>query len=719
MSTDFLDALSHDAEVTEASIEGLSSSLETLGRVGGDAGEVLHGLGGALADLSHGDIVGVLTNLHGAAEALAQMSVEADRQTAALHDLGDGMDAISRRTNDTVDETDAWRMQQRLLTAGLHATGEELASVAGFAREYALTHGVSAAEATERLTSALIRGSQGGLRPFGIEVDHNATRAENWHAALEHMTTTLDHTALSARTASEDIHRFDRELGDATNALARSAAEAIHLRGILEGLTDLVQNTGGVASAIGHSVVGAAHAVLGDVRGAAEEFAQIDAAGNAARARNAAAEAAQATASHDVIVATNEARARGLDLSRVQLHNAEDMVQLTNTLRTYQHDSLEVQQQQINAIGEQRRLEALRARDRQAYEENAQTQAANELGPPAHTRTTHHRGGHGGVGQHVSEEERHEQQLRQEWKRQAFAAETRAMEEAYDEQERATAAFAAFMDALDADATNHQRHQEARAEEKRLSQEHEAEQRRAIEMQIELVHHITAAEHTQMQSMSLVQLARLNDVRHAQSYAEQMKSVYEMLAGGTESSAQRMSGAIKGQLSSMEGAFEQHLGAIIEGNENAGEALKKFTHTVLLQTAVKATVLSAEEFAAGFAMVARAAGSYGADVGAESSASGHFIAGGIYAGIAGGSAAGAYATNPSKSAGGGSGSVPSMASRANYGPANDNAHGGRGDIYVTVEGSIIDTASFDRHVGNAQERNWGSRQVPGYQRTRS
>jgi hypothetical protein len=691
-----LGALEIAGLAAERAIHGLESSLESLSQIGGDAGETLAGLGHAIADLSSGDIVGMLTNLHQAAESLATMSDEADRQTRAIAALGDGMDAISRQTADTVDETDAYRMQQRLLTSDLHATGEELGNVAGFAREWALAHGTTAAEATERLTSALIRGSQGGLRPFGIEVEHGASRSQVFHSALDQMGTSLAQTGVSARTASEDVHRFDRELGDSVNDLGRTAAAAINLRGIFRGLTEALHG-------------------LQDGTGAEAQASQrgaMDALTRSADGYN----AAMASARHTLSGFTEE-------LPRFDQLSRQSAESLTRALQGA-HSLDEARAAVARARGETAAgQEAAAAAAREAAENEALDRAYNDSNADAlgRTPTTHHRGGapHAHRIAGVAEAERAEAQERATAKRQALAAEIHDQQEAYDEQERAAVVFNAFMDALDADATNHQRHQEARAEEKRLSQEHEAEQRRAIEMQIELVHHITAAEHAQMQSMSLVQLARLNDVRHAESYAEQMKSVYEMLAGGTESSAQRMSGAIKGQLSSMEGAFEQHLGAIIEGNENAGEALKRFTHTVLLQTAVKATVLSAEEFAAGFAMVARAAGSYGADVGAETSASQHFISGGIYAGIAGGSAAGAYATNPSKSAGGGSGSVPSMASRANYGPANDNAHGGRGDIYVTVEGSIIDSASFDRHVGNAQERNWGSRQVPGYQRTGS
>jgi hypothetical protein len=688
------------ALAAERAIHGLESSLESLSQIGGDAGETLGGLGHAIADLSSGDIVGMLTNLHQAAESLATMSDEADRQTRAIAALGDGMDAISRQTADTVDETDAYRMQQRLLTSDLHATGEELGNVAGFAREWALAHGTTAAEATERLTSALIRGSQGGLRPFGIEVEHGATRSQAFHSALDQMGTSLAQTGVSARTAGEDVHRFDRELGDSVNDLGRTAAAAIHLQGIFRALTETIHGMQGAVSGDAQTRERAAAAA-----GLYETSLAVDHYNSA-----------MINARHTLSGFTEELP-RFDQLSR---QSAESLTRALQGAHSLDEARAAVAQARSQTAAGQA---AAAAAAREAAENEALDRAYNDSNADAlgRTPTTHHRGGaaHAHRIAGVAEAERAEAQERATAKHQALAAEIHAQQEAYDEQERAAVAFNAFMDALDTEAANHQTHQAARAAEKAMLQEGEAEQRRLIEQQIELVHHVTAAEHVQIQSMSLVQLARLNDVRHAQSYAEQMKSVYEMLAGGTESSAQRMSGAIKGQLSSMEGAFEQHLGAIIEGNENAGEALKKFTHTVMLQTAVKATVLSAEEFAAGFAMVARAAGSYGADVGAESSASGHFIAGGIYAGIAGGSAAGAYATNPSKSAGGGSSSVPSMASRASYGAANDNGHGGGGNTYVTIEGSIIDTASFDRHVNGAQERNWGSRQVPGYQRTGS
>jgi hypothetical protein len=207
------------------------------------------------------------------------------------------------------------------------------------------------------------------------------------------------------------------------------------------------------------------------------------------------------------------------------------------------------------------------------------------------------------------------------------------------------------------------------------------------------------------------------ELQQTHSYAVQMQHVYDQLAGGTETSAQRMSGAISGTLSSMEGAFQQGLAAVIEGNETGVEALQKFTHSVLLQTATKAAVLTIEETAAGFSMVARGAAAEGADPGADTSAGAHFVSAAIYAGIAGGSAAGAYATNAPKSVGAtsGAGRAPSAAaSLGRTGAANDN--GGPRQVNVYVNGSVIDGRILAPAVGGALDELHGSRQLPAWMR---
>ncbi len=222
----------------------LTTALESFSQVGGGAGEALGGLGRSFASLSRGDVVGFVTSLHGAAHGLAEMSAEADRSERALRVLGPAYDAVSRATADTMDETDAFRLQNRLLEAGLHTTAEELGNVAGYAREHARDLGITATEATERLTGALITGTARGLRPFGLQVDHNASRSANWHRVLGEMNTTMAATGTTARTAAEDLARSDRELGDATNRLGRSIAELIHLRQGLNAVTHFITGAG-------------------------------------------------------------------------------------------------------------------------------------------------------------------------------------------------------------------------------------------------------------------------------------------------------------------------------------------------------------------------------------------------------------------------------------------------------------------------------------------
>jgi hypothetical protein len=675
--------MSDDAgmRVIESGALAATHALEALGQVAGDTGQVLGGLGDTFGAIARGNLVDFASGLHSAAEGLANMSDEADRQERAIRALGDGMDAISRQTSDTVDETDAWRMQQRLLTAGLHATGEELGAVAGFAREYALAHGVTATEATERLTSALIRGAAGGLRPFGIEVDHNATRAENWHAALGQVATNLARTGVSARTAGEEIHRFDRELGDAENDLGRSAATALHLTDVMHGLTDIIQNTGNVATTMGRAINAAMHFASGDIVGARAYYNAIGAEERGVAAQRQQAEAAQQAAQHEAVVASDAARARGINLARVEIHSAEDLVQLTNTLRTYQGASLEVQQQQVDAIGEQRRLEGLRARDAAAYRENANNAEANALGTAPHTTRAHHGGGGGGRAAndnaadraalaHIQETLHAHDELRQH-------AYTREKQE-YLHQEAGTLAERNHADEIEKAAIN------ADLDEK-------------------------AAMFRRVEAQEKAHLNHLEDLRVQDRNA--MSVGWAEALHLNESSTLRMASFTTSMYSTMGAAAKQGIAAVIEQQATGGEALRAFGHQVSMALGMEAGERAVMEFAAGWAMVGRAAGEEGLDPGADSSATAHFVSAALYAGLAGAGFGIAAATNAPKSASSGSSGAPSSAARAN-GPANDNAYAGGGNTYITVTGSIVDTAGFTRATGHSLNELYGSRQQP-------
>jgi hypothetical protein len=139
-----------------------------------------------------------------------------------------------------------------------------------------------------------------------------------------------------------------------------------------------------------------------------------------------------------------------------------------------------------------------------------------------------------------------------------------------------------------------------------------------------------------------------------------------------ETSAQRFAGFTTGMFNSITAAAEQHFTALIEGSESGIQAVTAFVHTIGIQLALQASKEALIELGKGLSMLGRAAGSEGADVGAESSAAFHFAAFAAYVALAGAGVGAAAATNPQKPAaatlgGGGGGGGAATAARAGGG----------------------------------------------------
>lgn len=158
-------------------------------------------------------------------------------------------------------------------------------------------------------------------------------------------------------------------------------------------------------------------------------------------------------------------------------------------------------------------------------------------------------------------------------------------------------------------------------------------------------------------------------------------------------SAQRFASFTTSAYNAVTAAAEQQITALIEGTVQGDEALRAFTHTIALQIGFQAAKEALFEFAAAAAMMGRAAGSYGADAGAEVSAGWHIAAGLGYAALAGGGIALAVATNPQRpaqaSTGLGAGGPASAAS------ASAGSAGGTTINYTfEIAGSYIDRDGF-------------------------
>jgi len=219
---------------TKAQLEALARALAELTKKSEEAEKKSSGLGEALTKV--GNAARGAQALASGGLALAQQLVETavsgERTERAMAALGDSYDLVRRATNETVGAQDAYRARLTLTNSGLRISGQELATVARYAREHRQAT-ESSAEALQRLTESLREGEQGGLRQFGIAVDQGVSRARTFEHALRQMQRANEEGSPAARTLAEEVERVGSSFGDALGALASWTTRATGLQGIL------------------------------------------------------------------------------------------------------------------------------------------------------------------------------------------------------------------------------------------------------------------------------------------------------------------------------------------------------------------------------------------------------------------------------------------------------------------------------------------------------
>lgn len=104
----------------------------------------------------------------------ADIAKEGDRANDVFARQRISVAAASEAFGHQVEEIDLVIQANRTHLAGLQVTAEQYGNMARVAREFAEAQGIEMTEALETLTSAIIRGNERGLRPFGLEAGTTA-----------------------------------------------------------------------------------------------------------------------------------------------------------------------------------------------------------------------------------------------------------------------------------------------------------------------------------------------------------------------------------------------------------------------------------------------------------------------------------------------------------------------------------------------------------------
>lgn len=166
------------------------------------------------------------------------------------------------------------------------------------------------------------------------------------------------------------------------------------------------------------------------------------------------------------------------------------------------------------------------------------------------------------------------------------------------------------------------------------------------------------------------------------SFNQQMAVTVRNLAGEYRSASAVMGGVATQAVNTLNGAFKQHLAAVIEGKETIGDALQGILHETLLSLATESAVKALFNYAEAFAAFATYRPAEGAS---------HLAAAGTYTAVAALAGVGAALTTPaSTSSGAGAGNAGSISGvGASAGPGASEPT--RQSITVNINGAALVT----------------------------
>jgi hypothetical protein len=188
--------------------------------------------------------------------------------------------------------------------------------------------------------------------------------------------------------------------------------------------------------------------------------------------------------------------------------------------------------------------------------------------------------------------------------------------------------------------------------------------------------------------------AQIEQMRQASDLSTQFAQTFGANADSINTSAQNMASVAGGAFQSLTGTFKSQLPALIEGRENAGEALQGMLHETLLSVATESAVKALFEGAA--AIASAAGGNYPA-------AGQHAIAAGMYAGVAVAAGVGAAISTPHPATASAVSGASSSGRSAGTGPSADSGGSNVTNI-VNVNGFAMTHEGVQDSVAGALDK---------------
>jgi hypothetical protein len=157
-------------------------------------------------------------------EKIAELTAEQQQLDAASSRLGLDFNAAADAAGRFVDETEAMHAASVLAEAGLHLTQNQIDQLSARAAILSQRLGIDNTDAFNRLTQAVITGSERALRPLGEDMAALGGTAHTATERLDALVSTTEGMPRATDDATTSVARFRDSIEDAERTMAHAAS---------------------------------------------------------------------------------------------------------------------------------------------------------------------------------------------------------------------------------------------------------------------------------------------------------------------------------------------------------------------------------------------------------------------------------------------------------------------------------------------------------------
>lgn len=171
-----------------------------------------------------------LAGLKAGLDMIANLGAKVAEAIKEVDEFSDAHSRLSLNVSKMIESTrgmiaaqDAYVTANKLSAAGINATAAELEGLGKRAVEYAQATGQDIPAALAQMTSAVIAGSERGLRQFGVDLQGSTDKLANAHAALGQFSEQMRGTEITVDSMSDSIEALGNNASDAGKRIAELA----------------------------------------------------------------------------------------------------------------------------------------------------------------------------------------------------------------------------------------------------------------------------------------------------------------------------------------------------------------------------------------------------------------------------------------------------------------------------------------------------------------